>query len=82
MSEVVGSKRKSDMDHMVYNFLGKVMVVIRIKKVFDEFTSVKDYACGVIIRDIKDGEVLASRSVFSIIDYGYFEDFGCFKICP
>lgn len=67
----------------MYNFLGvMIMVVIRIKKVFDEFTSVKDYACGFIIGDIKEGEVLASRSVFSIIDYGYFEAFGCFKICP
>lgn len=68
---------------MVYNFLGVVVVIIRIiKKIFDELTSFEDYACGFVVGDIKEGETLASWCVFNIIDDDYVKAFGCFKICP
>lgn len=66
---------------MVYLFLG-MEEVIRIKKVFDEVTGAKDYPCGLVVGDVKEGEAPAGRGVFSVVDDGYGKAFGCFKVRP
>lgn len=58
-----------------------IMIVVRVKNVFDKLASVEDNAGGFVIEDVEEVEASVGDRVFGIVYNAYVKPFGCFVVC-